>query len=410
MNINFKILTFILFIGVIFEIISFITAVYIIIFSLLALNILSTIKKIYITHEIKSFKEKANNIYGIHISDYHRYFPRIESFLLEIENEYYLIFHNNEDFIEVNKINENQIIIDYSKNYSDDNINFFININELKNNKKIIKYYKNEKIEMYFKRYYGKSIPDFILKKIETVKPKINVPNNNIIKIRSSINFNIKEEIYNISKDQNDNSSKITVIFFDTETNGLSAYSSVLSISAAKCLVDYQNKTVKIIEKYERFYYPVEKYNPEAISINGLSQAVITEKRKGTKYSRHFKEDQQSFNEFAKGIDHFIAHNIEFDRKFLNISLKRQFCTMKSNTNIMKLRMVYGKHKWPKLEEAVKFYHVQSDNSKFHDSMYDVEMTIKVFEKMLTLDKTNKYIYDFLYKPMYHYINYDNVF
>ena len=83
---------------------------------------------------------------------------------------------------------------------------------------------------------------------------------------------------------------------------------------------------------------------------------------------------------------------------------------MKSKTNIMKLRKVYGKHKWPKLEEATRFYNVKADNSRFHDSMYDVEMTIKVFERMLKREKTNKYIHDFLYKENYSYINYDYVY
>ena len=319
---------------------------------------------------------------------------------------------------ETNKINSWDIIIDYSQSYnSKENAIFYININKLKNNKNIKQYYQDDLIAMNFGYNYKTNIPKFIDEKLEIVSKKHIIHTNNFYNYSANESNNKKENYNNvktINKDKNYNNKydkelkPVSVIFFDTETNGLSVNSSVLSISAAKCIVDYQNKKVKIIDRYERFYYPIENYNSEAISVNGLCQSVITEKRKGARYRRHFKEDINSFFKFIDGIEHFVAHNIEFDRKFINKRLPRQFCTMKSNTNIMKLRMIRGKHKWPKLEEAVAFYKIRNTNtSRFHDSMYDVEMTIAVFEKMLYNSKTSNYIHDFLYKPDYSYINYD---
>lgn len=55
---------------------------------------------------------------------------------------------------------------------------------------------------------------------------------------------------------------------------------------------------------------------------------------------------------------------------------------MKSNTDIIKLppQRVGTRYKQPKLEEATRFYRIPSNNNRFHDSMYDVEMRIKVLK------------------------------
>ena len=44
------------------------------------------------------------------------------------------------------------------------------------------------------------------------------------------------------------------VIVFDTETNGLEDC-SVLSISAIKMAVDLENREIKEIDKFNRFYF-----------------------------------------------------------------------------------------------------------------------------------------------------------
>ncbi|WP_300345102.1 3'-5' exonuclease [Fusobacterium sp.] len=199
--------------------------------------------------------------------------------------------------------------------------------------------------------------------------------------------------------------NEVEIIFFDTETNGLKAENSVLSISAIKTLVNYNKKTVKILDKYERFYYPIEDYNPNAISVNKLDRENIRIKRGNRIYPKHFIDDQLSFFYFCGNIQHFVAHNIEFDRKFLKKKLPKQFCTMKSNTDIIKLPSQHkgALYKWPKLEEATQFYKISSTNDRFHDSMYDVEMTIEVFKSMLDNEKGRELIKEFLFDRDYSY-------
>jgi len=77
----------------------------------------------------------------------------------------------------------------------------------------------------------------------------------------------------------------MNVIFWDTETNGLKEYHSVLSISAIKYsfIIEGLNIESNKIEQYERFYFrkPGEKIGEKAIAINGLTDEVISKRRNG---------------------------------------------------------------------------------------------------------------------------------
>lgn len=90
-----------------------------------------------------------------------------------------------------------------------------------------------------------------------------------------------KEERFKKKKKQirkKKNFQKQKQFFFDTETNGLKANNSVLSISAIKTLVDFSNKTINILDRYERFYFPEEPYNYDVIRVNGLTKDYVTKK------------------------------------------------------------------------------------------------------------------------------------
>lgn len=175
------------------------------------------------------------------------------------------------------------------------------------------------------------------------------------------------------------------IIFFDVETNGTKG-SSVLSISAIKVNYDFENdKWIKVSE-YDRFYFrnDGEEINYGAIEVNGLTDEVIELKRKGTNYPRTFLEDINSFYLYCQDTEHYVAHNIKFDRGFIPFPLKNQFDTMMENINIVKagINEIYGTYKWPKLMECAKFYNVPIDEEQLHESLYDVLITFRVFYKM----------------------------
>jgi DNA polymerase-3 subunit epsilon len=192
------------------------------------------------------------------------------------------------------------------------------------------------------------------------------------------------------------------IIFWDTETNGLKKYHSVLSISAIKCtfIIDDQNIDSNIVEHYERFYFRKlgEKMGEEAVEVNGLTDEIIRKRRNGLEYPENFCDDINSFRLFCRDIRHFVGHNIFYDKQYINFWLSNMFCTMKSNTAILGLKKSNGKLKYPTLGETAQFYGIETDKKELHGSMYDSYITYQVFLKMLGNEKTSDKIKEFLNK------------
>lgn len=184
---------------------------------------------------------------------------------------------------------------------------------------------------------------------------------------------------------------KTRIIVFDLETNGLDKRYSVLSCSAIKYEVDPKTYELKELDRFNRYYFPVERFNPQAIAINGLKREVIIEKRGGDSYPKHFSEDPD-FKNFCKDVLRFIAHNISFDMKFINPSgNEKKFCTMMTNTNIVATEFLKWKNewKWPTLSETASYYGIPFIESDLHSSMTDTEIAASIFEKMLVAAKTS---------------------
>lgn len=178
----------------------------------------------------------------------------------------------------------------------------------------------------------------------------------------------------------------IPLIIFDTETNGLTADCSVLSISAVKVFYDKSTKIfLKKFETYDRYYYikEGEKENPDAICVNGLTKDEITKRRNEADYPKNFYDDIESFKNFCKETRHFIGHNIKFDLKYIEkyIDTPNIFDTMATNRYILKIPSSYG-FKNPRLSETAEYYNIDVSCYSFHSSLDDVKVTAKIFRKM----------------------------
>lgn len=194
---------------------------------------------------------------------------------------------------------------------------------------------------------------------------------------------------------------KKKVIFFDVETNGVDPSCSVLSMSALKAEYDTEEDTFIKLDIFDRYYFrnPGEEINLSAISVNGLTDEAISLRRNESniKYPETFKEDLENFYSFCDGAEHFVAHNIRFDRSFLPFTLKYQFDTMLENVNILKIKNpIYNSYKWPKLFECANFYKVELDENNLHNSMYDVLIMARVMYKMLKNEKSKIKVHRFL--------------
>jgi len=178
---------------------------------------------------------------------------------------------------------------------------------------------------------------------------------------------------------------KTQVVVLDVETNGLSGESSVLSCSAIKCEIDPSTYEMNELGRFDRYYYPVEPFDPSAIAVNGLTGDAIANRRGDASYPKHFTEDP-GFEQFCAGVVRFVAHNISFDAQFIPfVGRKKKLCTMITNMDIVAVAFLRRKNqwKWPTLSETASHYGISVSRSDLHSSMTDTEITAEIFGKML---------------------------
>lgn len=106
------------------------------------------------------------------------------------------------------------------------------------------------------------------------------------------------------------------ILLIAIETNGL--YNCSLLGFKWK-LVDQH--TLKQIESGERYYFPQEAYNREAIKNNGLTEEKITSLRQDQDYPEHFEDDSKYTNELLNKADLIATFNIEFLSRFISYNI-----------------------------------------------------------------------------------------
>jgi len=185
-------------------------------------------------------------------------------------------------------------------------------------------------------------------------------------------------------------------LFFDVETTGLpprkanpeafEQYDSCRVVSIAWVLRD--ENTV-----YSQRYSVTDPGIPDetigADFIHGISREVMDT------YGNSLQEVLVHFMKDVKNSDKVIAHNLEFDKSVVSAELFRMgmsddarqlmsfknLCTMKSTTNLVRIKNSYGSFKWPKLEELYKFLfgHV-FENA--HHAMCDVDALVECYYRL----------------------------
>jgi DNA polymerase III epsilon subunit-like protein len=212
-------------------------------------------------------------------------------------------------------------------------------------------------------------------------------------------------------------------LIFDTETSGLfpryKTFQDILHmdktlwpylIQLSFMVTSQYGRTVKEGNTYVELPEGVS-VPQEATNINGITNAKLNEQ--GVSLYKAL----QSFYEAYKNADIIIGHNVDFDMYMIRISvirlrnqLKEQGCvkfpefitqmtfedkkifdTMKQGRNICKIPIKdkFGNEfmKSPKLKElhATLFPGDQLDEHQLHNSMYDVSITNKCYQKMRTI-------------------------
>lgn len=186
------------------------------------------------------------------------------------------------------------------------------------------------------------------------------------------------------------------MIIFDTETTSLNPeYGQIAQLSYVK--IDENNN----VEFAKNFYFTVDHIEPGASEINGLTKELL-EKFSDNKTFKDFSgEIYEDFSSETK----IIAHNIEFDMKFLLEEFKRldkdtdifdgkeYFCTMQYYTNILNIEHSYYGVKFPRLDEVVSYLKIKHDDIyaetnkifgsegvTYHDARFDVISTLNIYK------------------------------
>lgn len=183
-------------------------------------------------------------------------------------------------------------------------------------------------------------------------------------------------------------------IFIDTETTGLSAYSS--QIAQLSYLIIEGSEIVQA----KNFFFAVNRVDEGAERVHGLSKEILEKLSKGKVFKDYAEEISRDFT--GKTV---IGHNVDFDLGFLReelnrigitLDIKNSFCTMHYYTDICQIgyNSYYGSYKWPKLEEVINYLGIDSkdiynksislfgESKEFHDSRYDITATYEIYNKI----------------------------
>lgn len=170
-------------------------------------------------------------------------------------------------------------------------------------------------------------------------------------------------------------------LIFDTETTGLVHFKKPANdpcqpdlVQLGMILADEE----KIISKVSIIVVPEKKINPFAEKTHGLSEEFVK------KYGVSRRHAVFIFHALASKVDTIVSHNSAFDigvmatayiresKPYVDIAKLPTICTMKDTTDIVKASGGFGgKFKWPKLEEAYKFFTGKELIREAHDALED---------------------------------------
>jgi DNA polymerase III epsilon subunit-like protein len=176
-------------------------------------------------------------------------------------------------------------------------------------------------------------------------------------------------------------------MIFDCETTGKPGSGVVVRIVQLAWVI--LDKDFRLVKKEKFYLNPGKPIPPEAILIHHITDEIVG------KYAKPHAEVLEKFYSDLESVSWIIAHNFEFDADRVDLEsrkaklgkkslleYKNAICTMKRGTNYCKLTpKIYGKYKWPKLEELASCCGFHAENT--HDALNDALIAAKCFEAMV---------------------------
>lgn len=192
------------------------------------------------------------------------------------------------------------------------------------------------------------------------------------------------------------NKAKDMILYFDTETTGLSP-GRIIQLS-------YIMQSAKEVRAKNFFFY-VDYVEPSAIAVHGFTPQKLLELSGGNTFSCNMDEIYDDF----LSADLVVSHNFPFDLKFMIAEFMyndRQFrynesvCSMRYFTDVLKLERKSGRgYKYPKLTELADYYDIYPYDisratvelfgclGQSHDARYDTASLYLSFNAAACEDK-----------------------
>lgn len=184
---------------------------------------------------------------------------------------------------------------------------------------------------------------------------------------------------------------KMKILLFDTETTGLpktkeSAFKRPNNWPHIVSISWIVLENMKIIDTQSYIIKPKWIIPEDAIKIHGITNEIALEK------GYELEEVMTKF--FDCKHDWIVAHNLDYDLNVLRNAMiwdlkkpfpliGKQFCTMESSKNILKIPFNNGRngYKCPKLSELYEYVMKKKpDESKLHGSLYDTTLLYEIIQ------------------------------
>lgn len=176
------------------------------------------------------------------------------------------------------------------------------------------------------------------------------------------------------------------LIFFDTETTGLNPNDGhrIVEIGAIK-----MNSGIIQEDKdgvFHHYINPERHIGPEVIKIHGITNEKV-------KNSPKFHQIAQDFLKFIEDAT-LVAHNAQFDLKFINYQLK--LCGLGELKNQIIDTLALAKKKFPgspaSLDALCKRYSISLQERSFHGALLDSKLLACVYRKITMHDNDNYFL------------------
>lgn len=170
------------------------------------------------------------------------------------------------------------------------------------------------------------------------------------------------------------------LIFFDTETTGLSPDKGdrIVEIGA----IQMENGII-LDETFHKYIHPDRNIPMESTKIHGITNDKV-------KNAPRFAEIVKDFLQFIEGAT-LVAHNANFDIKFINHELK--LLGLSSLTNEVEDTLKIARKKFPgspaSLDALCKRFSVDLTERTFHGALLDSKLLACIYRKMVINDQIN---------------------